>query len=210
MQSEIENGVQHAVEKSPSLLPDNFSVEIRKISGWELAKECALSTCGLESAKTLPTETWKSRLCRCEHSPLREVRFIVKLHNVPSFVSVHFVRHKYGAEHFVQSQRSDRSKSGASRHDLPQDAPVLHTMDLNAAEIIFISRRRLCSQASAETRAVWRAVVDELSKTEPELAAACVPECVYRGFCPEFRPCGRANSKAFEDELMEHRTGFLK
>ena len=67
----------------------------------------------------------------------------------------------------------------------------------NAAEVMFISRRRLCAQASPETRAAWRLVVDALAEKEQELAACCVPECVYRGFCPEFRSCGFVDTPAF-------------
>ena len=68
---------------------------------------------------------------------------------------------------------------------------------LNAQEIIAISKVRLCSKAEAKTREIWRTVVEELRKTEPELAAACVPNCVYRGFCPEFKSCGLADTETF-------------
>lgn len=68
---------------------------------------------------------------------------------------------------------------------------------LNAEEIINISRKRLCNKAEKETRETWQAAINELRKIEPELANACVPNCYYRGFCPEFKSCGLADSDLF-------------
>ena len=194
--------MQHQAETVKST---DTRVTVTPVTGWDLAKEMAMATMGRQFAKS-PTSKWKSILCRCEHSPLRTVQFKIEFSNLPSYVSVHFVRHKCGIEHFVQSQRVDRSESHTPRHDLPQDAPVLHKMLVNAAEIIFISRRRLCSQASPETRSAWRLVIDQLRAIgETELADACVPECVYRGYCPEYRPCGFATTPAFTAALAAYR-----
>ena len=76
---------------------------------------------------------------------------------------------------------------------------------LNAQEIIAISKVRLCNRSEAETRKVWKEVVEELRKTEPELANACVPSCVYRGFCPEFKSCKYADSELFMLKLADYR-----
>jgi hypothetical protein len=48
--------------------------------------------------------------------------------------------------------------------------------------------------------------VDEIAKVEPEVASACVPECVYRGFCPEFKCCGFVNTPAFEEAVKKYRS----
>ena len=48
-------------------------------------------------------------------------------------------------------------------------------------------------------------VIEELKKSEPELASCCVPECVYRGFCPEFKSCGFVNSPLFAKMVEEYR-----
>jgi hypothetical protein len=82
----------------------------------------------------------------------------------------------------------------------------MHECFANAQAVMFISRRRLCSQASPETRAAWRLVVDEIGKVEPEVASCCVPECVYRGFCPEFKPCGFCGTKAWAEAVEKYRT----
>ena len=81
----------------------------------------------------------------------------------------------------------------------------MHECFANAQAIMFISRRRLCAQASPETRAAWKAVVDAIAEKEPELAECCVPECVYRGFCPEFKCCGFVNTKAYQEMVAKYR-----
>ena len=75
---------------------------------------------------------------------------------------------------------------------------------LNAQEIINISKVRLCNKAEATTRNIWTQVIEELRKIEPELANACVPNCFYRGFCPEFKSCGLADSEIFSLALIDH------
>lgn len=70
-------------------------------------------------------------------------------------------------------------------------------LSLNAQEIINISKLRLCNKASKETREIWYKVIDELAQIEPYLASACVPQCVYRGFCPEPKSCGRTETNFF-------------
>ena len=39
--------------------------------------------------------------------------------------------------------------------------------------------------------------LDELARIEPLLTSACVPQCVYRGFCPDPKSCGRTKSNIF-------------
>ena len=129
--------------------------------------------------------------------------FTIRLVDIPYWVSVHLVRHKIGVEHFVSTQRTDRT--GIDRSELPQSAPVSHTMVINAQALINISRKRLCNQASSDTREVWRMVIDEVGKHEPELANLCVPECVYRGFCPEMKSCGYVETAAYREWVERYR-----
>ena len=68
---------------------------------------------------------------------------------------------------------------------------------LNAQEIINISKVRLCNKAEKETRKIWEQVIRTLFISEPELAEACVPSCVYRGHCPEIKSCGWADGELF-------------
>ena len=46
---------------------------------------------------------------------------------------------------------------------------------------------------------------DAVSKVDPILASVMVPECVYRGFCPEMHSCGYCDTDAYQKELTEYR-----
>lgn len=169
-----------------------MNVKVERVTPWSLALELARTTAWKAGCAEEPSSGWKRRLLAAEHSPLRAVLYHVVLTGIPYWVSVHLVRHKVGVEHFVSSQRPDRSPSGIERHDLPQDAPVTHAMLVNAAALIAMSRKRLCSKAAGETRKTWEQVRLEVAKIDPETADAMVPECVYRGGrCPEMFPCGK-------------------
>lgn len=111
--------------------------------------------------------------------------------------------HKHGIEHWVSTQRSDRT--GIPRDALPQDAPVSHMCEANAQALINISRKRLCNQAARETREAWQEVKDAVQGIDPVLASVMVPECVYRGFCPELKPCGYAETEAYRKVVEEYR-----
>jgi hypothetical protein len=74
---------------------------------------------------------------------------------------------------------------------------VNHDIILNAQEILYISKKRLCAKASKETREIWSKVVSELRNIgEVELSAFCKPECWWCGNkCPESAPCGLCPAK---------------
>lgn len=180
---------------------------LRTSGSWREVADAARTTIRLPEGSKEPSTKWKRQILMAEHSPIRKLTVSWKWIDLPYWVSVHFVRHKFGIEHFVSSQRTDRT--GEDRTLKSQDAGVNHECFANAQALIFISRRRLCRQASPETRAAWRMVVNELAKTQPELAAACVPECVYRGFCPEFKCCGWAKTAAFADACDFYRNPEL-
>lgn len=163
---------------------------------WRSVKNAAMNTIGKETG-IYPSSAWKRRILLAEHSPIRLLEFTIRMEDIPYWVSVHLVRHKHGVEHWVSTQRTDRT--GTDRDTLPQNAPVSHTMRINAQALIYISRKRLCNQAAPETRTVWRAVIDALKEYEPELVSVCVPECVYRGFCPEMNCCGFCNTEQYRE-----------
>lgn len=172
---------------------------------WQDVKDATMNTIGKNTGK-YPDSKWKRQLILSEHSPIRKLKFAWRWVNLKSWVSVHFVRHKFGIDHFVKTQRTDRT--GVNRDELPQGNLVSHEVDANAQALINISRKRLCSCASPETREAWQAVKDEVAKTEPELASCMVRECVYRGFCPEMFGCGYDKTDAYCKELYEYRTGM--
>ena len=81
-----------------------------------------------------------------------------------------------------------------------------HECEANAQALIFISRRRLCGQASPETRDAWKEVKEKITQVDPVLGSVMVPECIYRGFCPEFHSCGYVDTEAYREALAAYRT----
>ena len=80
-----------------------FKVEIIKYPNekdWEWVKTCTLNTVGKKSL-TAPTKEWKEKLIKSEHSPLRELWFGIRM-EIPYYVSVHYVRHHIGVNHYIQ------------------------------------------------------------------------------------------------------------
>ena len=149
-------------------------------------KACTLNTVGITSKKG-PTDTWITRLVEAEHSPIRELWFGIKM-EIPYWVSVHFVRHHIGVNHYVQTQRTDRT--GVHRDDKPQGEMVSHIMSVNAQELIFMAHKRLCRQASKETREVMQEIVRKVIEVAPYMKDVLVPLCAYRnGKCTEMFPC---------------------
>ena len=171
---------------------------------WAAIKHAAMTTVGKEGGR-YPSPSWRRSILLAEHSPIRRLRVAWRWTDLPYWVSVHMVRHKIGIEHWVRTQRSDRT--GVPRDQLPQGALVEHECEANAQAMINISRKRLCSMAAPETRQAWQAVKDEVAKVEPELASVMVRECVYRGFCPEMHSCGYAKTEAYKAELAACRGG---
>ena len=168
-----------------------MKVEILKYPNYQdllWCKKCTLNTVGIKlSSKAKVDEEWIERLIKAEHSPIRELWFGIKM-EIPYWVSVHFVRHHIGVNHYVQTQRSDRT--GVNRDEKPQGELVSHIMSVNAQELIFMSHKRLCKQASKETREVMKMIVDEVVKVAPYMKDVLVPLCAYRnGKCDEMFSC---------------------
>lgn len=124
-----------------------------------------------------------------EHSPIRDIMIKWKWFQMKHWVTVHWVRHKW--EKFVSTQRSDRT--GVPRDKLPQDQPADFTGDANIQQLIDTWRKRLCFQASSETREYAEDFKVTLHGIEPEIADVLCPNCVYRHGCPEkgvsTKPC---------------------
>ena len=115
---------------------------------WIEVLNAARTTIGRNEIITEPNSEWKRRMLLAEHSPIRILTIIAKWNGLRSWVSQHFTRHNNGIEHFVETQRTDRTKSTIKRDDLPQGELVDHKFSANAQAIINISRVRLCSCAS--------------------------------------------------------------
>ncbi len=167
-----------------------MKTKILKVKGdWiEVVDDCR-STVGKPPLGKEPSEQFKRSILIAEHSPIRDISIKWKWTNIPSWVATHWVRHKW--ERYVKSQRTDRT--GIQRDKLPQDAPVDFTGEANCQHLIDTMRKRLCRQASQETREYAEDLKAAIHDIQPELSDVLVPNCVYRCGCPEISCCGWYN-----------------
>lgn len=160
-------------------------IEHPTIEDWMKVKERALVTVGME-AKTNPTDEWKKKMLKARHSPIRKLNFSFYI-ECPYWVSVHLCRHVH-AQPYVRSQRNDR-QSEYDRNTAPQNAPVSMIWDMDAEALMIIANKRLCKQASKETREVVDLMCREVVKVNPEFLDELVPMCVRENGCKEMFPC---------------------
>lgn len=157
---------------------------------WFEVKKRALVTVG-KNAITEPNEMWKHSILEARHSPIRRLHFSFYI-ECPYWVSVHLCRHIH-AQPYVKSQRNDR-QSEYDRNTAPQNETVCMIWDMNAEELMTIANKRLCAQASPETREVVQKMCDLVSDRMPEFRGLLVPMCKYNGgVCHEMKPCGGNN-----------------
>lgn len=195
---------------------------------WIRVVNAARRTWGKKPIDHEPSDKFKRKILLAEHSPIRLLEYDFTIENIRQWVTVHLVRHHQGCEKFVHTQRQDINdlieniskriidilreegllRDGWRERDyLFQGEPNDMDMTCNAQSFINISRKRLCiGCASPETRLAWEIVIEKLKEFDPILAEKCVPECVYRGFCPEFdRCCGYVNTETYQKRLNEYR-----
>ena len=195
---------------------------------WIRVVNAARRTWGKKPINHEPSDKFKRKILLAEHSPIRLLEYDFTIENIRQWVSVHLARHHQGCEKFVHTQRQDINEEieriVERMVNLLEEAGMLHLgwrardymfqgeendmdMTCNAQSFINISRKRLCKGcASKETREAWELVIEMLKEVDPILAEKCVPECVYRGFCPETdRCCGYVDTKGFQKKLKEYR-----
>ena len=157
---------------------------------WLECKRRALVTIGKRPISP-PDSDWKHRILEARHSPIRYLRYSFYI-ECPSWVSVHLCRHVH-AQPYVKTQRNDRQHD-YDRRKAPQDTPVSMIYDVNAEELMTIANKRLCSQASPETRQLVQDMCALAEAVTPELRGLLVPMCEYHGgVCHEMYPCGKSN-----------------
>ena len=184
---------------------------LEQVTSWKRVLNAARRTIGKEPLDKEPSNSWKAKILLAEHSPIRLLEYDWSWNTIKQWVTAHLVRHHEGCEKFVHSQRGDRRAilgeyNVKSRDELPQGALNDMDMSANAQALINISRKRLCNCASKETREVWQQVKDAVREVDPVLADKMVPECLYRGFCPEFMsPCGYSKTKKYQEDLHNYR-----
>lgn len=186
-------------------MSDKLEVSITQVTAWNRALNAARRTVGKEPIAKDPSSKWKLNMLLAEHSPIRLVEYDVIIKNIRQWVTTHLVRHKIGVEPFVHTQRADRNDSIKNRDELPQGSLNDLQESMNTQALINISRKRLCNMASPETREAWQKVKEQIAIVDPETAECMVPECVYRGFCPELHSCGYARTAYYLEALKQYR-----
>lgn len=162
--------------------------EILSIKGtWQDVVDDCRSTVSKPPLGKEPSKKFKRDILIAEHGPIRSISIRWVWKGLKSWIATHFCRHKW--ECFISTQRTDRT--GVNRDEQPQSAPVIFRGDANVQAYIDTSRKRLCFMASNETRQQWENLKVELHPIEPEISEIGVPNCIYRGGCPELNEgCG--------------------
>lgn len=166
-------------------------IEKPNANDWLEVKRRALVTIGKKPV-TEPTEEWKHKILRARHSPIRRLHFSFYI-ECPYWVSVHLCRHIH-AQPYVKSQRNDR-QGDYDRNSAPQNEMVSMIWDMNAEELMVIANKRLCYQASEETRAVVKAMCELVKAEYPEFDGLLVSNCRYWGRCQEMYPCWKEGAE---------------
>lgn len=127
------------------------------------------------------------------HSPIRAVEYRIYVEDLPSWTSVHLIRHHIGVQPYVKSQRDDRNKNSVPRDEKPQGEFINMMFDINANALLTMAQARLCLQASKETREVLKLLKEEMLSSEDPydqiLAKYMKPSCEWYSKCFEIVPC---------------------
>lgn len=201
-----------------------LSVEVTQETSWNRALNAARRTAGKEPIEKEPSEKWKRMSLFAEHSQIKLVEYRISFKNLRQWVGVHLLRHEHTLP-FIHSQRADRNKeikaiaertmevlktdlneySDYSIRDfLFQGEKNDQDFYVNAQTLINISRKRLCACASPETRQAWTLVKGAITEIDPDMGAVMVPNCVYRGRCPERESCGYYKTEVFKKQVDEY------
>ena len=108
-------------------------------------------------------------------------------------------------KNFKKAIEDDRRKLQVPRDELPQGSLNDQDFVVNAQTLINMARKRMCNCSHKETRKAFQAIVEEMYTVDPEMAAVMVPNCIYRGFCPEVKCCGFVNTPHYQTWLANYR-----
>lgn len=175
-----------------------LKTKILKIKGdWnEILNDCRL-TVGKDPIIKEPSISFKKRILIAEHSPIRNMTFKWSWKGMKYWIAMHWKTHRWESK--VTTQRTDRTS--VDREKQTQDAPVDFIGDANIHHLIDTMRKRLCYQASNETREYAEDLKYAIHKVQPEIADVLVPNCIYRCGCPEMESCNFING--MQDVMMD-------
>ena len=169
-----------------------MKTKILKIKGdWEEVVNDCRATVNKPPLGKEPSSEWKRKILIAEHDPIRDIEIKFAWHEIKYWIAMHWKTHIWRCR--TNTQRNDR-QGGYDRNKAPQDTPVDFIGDPNAQHCIDTWRKRMCFQASPETREYAEDFKVELQKYEPEISFALQKNCIYRGGCPEMHTCGWYNA----------------
>lgn len=164
-----------------------MKTEILKIKGdWEEVVNDCRATVKKSPLGKEPSTEFKKKILISEHSPIRAISVKFLWRDIKYWVAMHWKTHTW--ESRVDSQRNDRQKR-YDRNEAPQAALIDFYGDPNIQHTIDTWRKRLCRQASIDTRHYAEDFKVALFEVEPEWSDVLVPNCVYRCGCPEMETC---------------------
>ena len=164
-----------------------MKTEILKIKGdWEEVVNDCRATVKKSPLGKEPSTEFKKKILISEHSPIRAISVKFLWRDIKYWVAMHWKTHTW--ESRVDSQRNDRQKR-YDRNEAPQAALIDFYGDPNIQHTIDTWRKRLCRQASIDTRHYAEDFKVSLFEVEPEWSDVLVPNCVYRCGCPEMETC---------------------
>ena len=171
--------------------------KILKVKGdWQDVVDDCRASVGKPPLGQEPSWKFKRAVLVSEHSPIRNIaiRWIWWL---PYWVAMHWKTHIWYS--VVKSQRNDR-QDDYDRTKAPQDAPVSLTGDANVQHLIDTMRKRLCFQASTDTRLHAEDLKETImEEVDEHIGWVMVPNCIYRGGCPEMNCCGFYQNLRIQD-----------
>lgn len=179
-----------------------MKTEILKVKGdWqEVVNDCR-ATVNKPPLGKEPSAEFKRGMMVCEHTPIRRISISFMWKSIAYWVAMHLKTPVWYS--VCTTQRNDRQQR-YDRGKAPQDAPVDFTGETNPQHLIDTSRKRLCYQASKETRELWEDYKVTIHNDVDEYVSwAMVPNCVYRGGCPEVMQSEEKRCRYYEKLLKE-------
>lgn len=207
-----------------------MKVVIEKCTDERIMREACEMTFLGKSKMTL------KKMYASEHSPCRTQVFWIRLYDIPLFCSTQLLRHHVGSQPFQLTCREDRK--GGNVNFKVRIQSIIDTIDdgnkdkaiddliwladnadrytkvnlglfINAQALINAAKDRLCSDASAETREIFKSIKAEIERVDPDLAQFLVPRCIYRGgICNSLKSCGFNKTELFNKQLTEYKKLF--
>lgn len=181
-----------------------MKVTISQDTSWKRALNEARRTVGKEPLDKEPSRKWKLKSLIAEHSQIKLVEYTIKFESLKQWIGVHLLRHMWVLP-FIHSQRDDRRELQVPRDELPQGSLNDQDFVVNAQTLINMARKRMCNCSHKETKEAFMAIREEMYTVDPEMAAVMVPNCIYRGFCPEVKCCGFVNTPHYQTWLAKYR-----